>query len=237
MTVVVTDIEGTTSAIAFVRDVLFPYARRRLPDFVRAGADRPDIAALLDETRALAGAHELDTEGVIQVLVGWIDEDRKAAPLKELQGMLWAEGYAAGDYRAHVYPDAAAALRRWRAMGIALYVFSSGSVAAQRLLFAHSEAGDLTPVFSGYFDTRIGPKREAASYVAIARQVLPQGGELLFLSDSVDELDAAAAAGLGTVLVCRGARPPPARHRVVESFDQIDGFLGEDSAPVAPLGG
>ena len=150
--------------------------------------------------------------------------------------MLWAEGYAAGDYRAHVYPDAAAALRRWRAMGIALYVFSSGSVAAQQLLFAHSEAGDLTPVFSGYFDTRIGSKRDVASYAAIARQVLPQGGDLLFLSDSLDELDAAAAAGLGTVLVCRGERPALARHRIVDSFDQIDRFLGDDLAPVAPIG-
>ncbi len=225
MRAVVTDIEGTTSAIAFVHDVLFPYARDRLPAFVRASADRPEIAALLDEARALAGAPGLDTEGVIRVLLAWIDQDRKAAPLKELQGMLWAEGYAARQYRGHVYPDAASALRRWHAMGVPLYVFSSGSVAAQRLLFAHSEAGDLTPVFSGYFDTRIGPKREAASYAAIARHVGRAGGDLLFLSDIVEELDAAAAAGLGTVWVCRGAPPPPARHRVVGSFDPIDHFL------------
>lgn len=225
MRAVITDIEGTTSSIAFVHDVLFPYARARLPAFVRAGADRPEIAVILDETRALAGAPDLDTEGVIRILIGWIDQDRKATPLKELQGMLWAEGYAAGDYRGHVYPDAAAALRRWHARGVALYVFSSGSVAAQRLLFGHSDAGDLTSVFSGYFDTRIGAKREPASYAAIARHVGRPGPDLVFLSDIVEELDAAAGAGLETVLVCRDTPPPPVRHRVVASFDAIDPFL------------
>jgi enolase-phosphatase E1 len=222
---VVTDIEGTTSSIAFVKEVLFPYARRHLPAFVRAGKERPDVAALLDEARALAGAPDLDAEGVIQILIDWIDQDRKATPLKELQGMLWAQGYTSGDYRAHVYPDAAAALRRWHAMGVALYVFSSGSVAAQQLLFAHSEAGDLTPVFSGYFDTRIGPKREAASYAAIARHIGRASRELLFLSDIALELDAAATAGLDTVLICRDAPAPPTRHRVMASFDPIDRLL------------
>ena len=225
MKAVVTDIEGTTSSIAFVKEVLFPYARRHLPAFVRANRQRPDVAALLDEVRALAGDPGLDIEGVIRTLVGWIDQDRKATPLKELQGMIWADGYAAGDYRAHVYADAARALRRWHAMGLSLYVYSSGSVAAQQLLFAHSEAGDLTPVFSGYFDTRVGPKREVASYAAIARRVGAPCGEILFLSDVFEELDAAKAAGLMTVLVCREAPPPPTQHRVVDSFDQIGRIL------------
>jgi enolase-phosphatase E1 len=222
---VLTDIEGTTSSIAFVKEVLFPYARRHLPAFVRAHERRPDVAALLGEARTLAGEPGLDIEGTIRVLIDWIDQDRKATPLKELQGMLWADGYAAGDYRAHVYPDAASALRRWHAMGVSLYVYSSGSVAAQKLLFGYSEAGDLTPVFSGYFDTRVGGKRETASYAAIAQHIGAPCREILFLSDVVDELDAAQAAGLEAVLVCRDAPPPPTRHRTVDSFAVIDRFL------------
>ena len=227
MKAVVTDIEGTTSSIAFVKDVLFPYARRHLAAFVRANLGRPDVTAALEETRTLAGQPGLDTEGVIRILSDWIDQDRKAPPLKELQGMVWANGYAAGDYRAHVYADAVGALRRWHAMGLTLYVYSSGSVAAQKLFFAHSEAGDLTPLFSGYFDTRVGPKRDAASYLAIARHIGAARGDLVFLSDVVDELDAAKAAGLMTVLVYRDAPPlPPARHPVVDSFAPIDRLLG-----------
>lgn len=222
---VLTDIEGTTSSIAFVKDVLFPYARRHLSSFVRANRSRPDVVALLDEARALAGVPSPDTEDILAILIDWIDQDRKATPLKELQGMVWASGYAAGDYRAHIYADAAGALRRWHAMGCKLYVYSSGSTTAQQLLFAHSEAGDLTPVFSGYFDTRVGPKRAAASYAAIARHIGRACRDIVFLSDVVDELDAAQTAGLETVLVCREASPPPTRHRVVDSFTQIDGIL------------
>jgi enolase-phosphatase E1 len=222
---VLTDIEGTTSSIGFVKDVLFPYARLHLPAFVVANAGRPEIAALLDETRALAGAPGLDTEAVVRVLIDWIDRDRKAPPLKELQGLVWAAGYAAGNYRAHIYPDAAAALRRWHAMGIALYVYSSGSVAAQQLLFAHSEAGDLTPVFSGYFDTRVGPKRETSSYTTIARHIGEACGNILFLSDVIEEIDAAGAAGLATVLVCRDVPPPATSRRAVDSFAAIDSLL------------
>jgi enolase-phosphatase E1 len=145
--------------------------------------------------------------------------------LKELQGLVWAAGYAAGDYRAHVYADAADALRRWHAMGIALYVYSSGSVAAQQLLFAHSEAGDLTPVISGYFDTRVGPKREADSYSAIARSIGEACSDILFLSDVVGEVDAATAAGMATVLVCREPPRPATSHRIVDSFSLIDSLL------------
>lgn len=222
MTTVVTDIEGTTSSISFVRDVLFPYARRHLPDFVRRLAQREDIARLVDETRVLAGDPRLNLDGVIDTLVGWIDADRKAPPLKELQGLLWEQGYQSGAYRAHVYPDAVAALRRWHAAGVPLYVYSSGSVQAQKLFFRHSEAGDLTPLFSGYFDTRVGAKSDSASYRSIAGQVHVPAASLLFLSDSTSELDAAAAAGLRTILLCRhGSLPAPARHTVARTFDEI----------------
>lgn len=220
--IVLTDIEGTTSSISFVKATLFPYARERLPRFVRDHASRPDVAALLDETRAIAKAPELELDGVVQRLIAWIDEDRKAAPLKELQGILWTAGYAAGELRAHVYPDASSALRRWHAMGIRLYVYSSGSVAAQQQFFAHTEAGDLTTVLSGYFDTRTGAKRETGSYAAIAQHIGAPPSGIVFLSDVVEELDAAAAAGLGTVLVCRDGAPPATHHRTASAFDQLD---------------
>lgn len=195
MKAILTDIEGTTSSIAFVAEVLFPYARARLADYVAA---RPDeTAPILAEVAAAEPGDPLAT------LARWIDEDRKATPLKTLQGMIWEDGYAAGAFRGHVYRDAAAALQRWHAAGIALYVFSSGSVAAQKLLFGHSEAGDLTPLFSGYFDTATGPKRAAASYAKIAQAIGVEPGEMLFLSDTPEEVAAARTAGMAAVLVDR----------------------------------
>lgn len=225
MRAVVTDIEGTTSSIAFVKDVLFPHSRRRLPDFVREHRERPEVAAILDEARALAGAPALDGEGVVALLLAWLDEDRKAPPLKALQGILWEEGYASGEYEGHVYPDVAPALRRWHAAGVRLYIYSSGSVAAQRLLFRHSVAGDLTPLLSGYFDTRVGPKTSVDSYRAIADSIDRGSGigapEILFLSDVPAELDAARAAGMATTQLCREGLVPAGTHDAVESFDAL----------------
>ena len=192
---ILTDIEGTTSSIAFVAETLFPYARARLPAFVAAHPDK--TAPILAEVVAMEPGDPVAT------LRRWIDEDRKATPLKALQGMIWADGYREGAFTGHIYPDAAAALRRWHAAGIALYVFSSGSVAAQKLLFGHSDAGDLTPLFSGYFDTTTGPKREAASYQAIANAIGLAADEILFLSDTPEEIAAAREAGLSALLIDR----------------------------------
>ncbi|HEX7128562.1 MAG TPA: acireductone synthase, partial [Rhodanobacteraceae bacterium] len=164
---ILTDIEGTTSSIAFVRDVLFPYSRDRLADFVAAHGDDPKVQHWLRETAREAGIPESDRNAIVATLLGWIAEDRKATPLKALQGMIWREGYETGAYRAHMYPEVAAKLREWKARGLRLFVYSSGSVAAQKLFFAHSEAGDLTPLFDGYFDTEIGSKRDAESYARI----------------------------------------------------------------------
>lgn len=201
---VVTDIEGTTSDIAFVHEVLFPYAARALPDFVRAHAAQPDVAAALEDARGVMGAPDADLELVITQLLEWLARDQKVTPLKDLQGLVWREGYRSGDFTGHVYLDAAAALARWQARGLALYVYSSGSVAAQKLLFGHSDHGDLTGLFTGYFDTRTGGKRERASYAAIAAEIGLPAAQILFLSDVVGELDAAAAAGLQTCLLARG---------------------------------
>lgn len=219
---VLTDIEGTTSSVSFVKEVLFPYARERMGDFIAHHGAEASVRRQLDAVREAVGAPLPDHE-VAEVLRGWIDEDRKATPLKALQGMIWREGYEQGDYRAHVYDDAVARLRRWHADGVPLFVYSSGSVQAQRLFFAHTTAGDLTSLFSGYFDTTTGPKQAPASYHAIAGATARAPAQILFLSDVVAELDAARAAGMATCLVDRsgdhaGASGP---HPVVHSFAAI----------------
>lgn len=188
---ILTDIEGTTSSIAFVTDTLFPYARARLADWIAAHPE--EAAPILKDVPGDA----------LETLTRWIDEDRKETALKTLQGLIWAEGYADGTLKGHVYADAAEALRRWHAAGLRLYVYSSGSVAAQKLIFGHSNAGDLTPLFSGYFDTTTGPKKEADSYRRIAREIGLPPEDILFLSDSVPEIEAARAAGFKTCLVDR----------------------------------
>lgn len=225
---ILTDIEGTTSRIAFVKEVLFPYARRALPAFVRRHGREPEVRRWLDAA-ALDIGGVVGDECLVEILQQWIDADRKHTALKALQGMIWKNGYQQGEFKTHIYPDAAEALRRWREAGHKLYVYSSGSVPAQRLFFSHSEAGDLTPLFSGYFDTETGPKREADSYRAIAEAIGRAPGEILFLSDVVEELDAARAAGLDTVLIDRREDYPEPRegaathgHRRAKDFSAID---------------
>lgn len=220
---ILTDIEGTTSSISFVHDVLFPYARKRLPAFIETHGDKPEVQHWLHEAAKEAGLVEASRQEIIELLLQWIDEDRKSTALKALQGMIWKEGYVAGDYRSHVYPEVAARLRQWRADGLRLYVYSSGSVPAQKLLFAYSDAGDLTPLFSGYFDTQTGLKRETASYQRIAGAIGEQPQHILFLSDIVEELDAAREAGFDTAWLIRDAQvlPDTPRHPVYADFDDI----------------
>nr|VFJ57831.1 MAG: acireductone synthase [Candidatus Kentron sp. FW] len=218
---IVTDIEGTTSSIRFVHDVLFPYVREHMAAFVRAHAEDPAVSAHLDEVRRQAG-EVLDLDGVIQKLITWIDTDKKITPLKALQGMLWETGFHNGDFTGHVYDDAARCLDGWHAEGITLSVFSSGSTKAQRLLFSHSNVGDLTPLFSGFYDTRIGAKHEASAYAAIARDMCLPPADILFLSDIEDELNAARTAGMQTRWLVRDREPDPAAsHRQVKDFDAI----------------
>jgi enolase-phosphatase E1 len=202
---VVVDIEGTVGSIRFVKDVLFPFARSRLRQFVLANRSRPDVVRELDAVRTETGI--ADVEGQIAQLERWSDADRKITPLKALQGMVWAGGYASGELVAHLYDDAIAALKRWRAARMRVYVYSSGSIAAQKLYFAHTAAGDMTPCLAGYFDTTTGPKQEAESYRRIASAIGRPAGDLLFLSDVAAELEAAAAAGFQAVQV---RREPPA---------------------------
>lgn len=226
-TVILTDIEGTTSSISFVKDVLFPYARRELPRFVRERGGELAVRHWLDAVATEHGA-VCDDAVIVEVLQGWIDEDRKHTALKALQGMVWKDGYRNGDFTAHVYADAVDTLRRWHAEGHRMAVYSSGSAPAQQLFFRHSEAGDMTPLFEAYFDTAMGGKREAASYRRIAAALGCSAGDILFLSDVVEELDAARDAGLRTALIDRREDYPQPRtgeachgHPRVESFAAV----------------
>ncbi|HEX7872884.1 MAG TPA: acireductone synthase [Sphingobium sp.] len=220
---IVTDIEGTTSSIAFVHDVLFPYSRARLADFV--AAHPREVAPILDAVRAETG-EALDDQGCVARLIQWHDADRKIGPLKQLQGLIWAEGYARRDFTGHVHADAAQALRRWHGAGIALYVYSSGSVAAQKLLFGWSDHGDLTPLFAGHFDTGIGAKREAGSYRAIAAALGLDPADILFLSDTPEELAAAREAGLAVTLLAREGVLATSDYPVATSFADIAAMEG-----------
>ncbi|MBY0283366.1 MAG: acireductone synthase [Sphingomonas sp.] len=206
---IVTDIEGTTSSISFVADILFPYARARLGSY--CAAHHEEVAPILTEVQAIEPGDPIAT------MTRWIDEDRKITPLKTLQGLIWDAGFREGAFKGHVYPDAVAGLRRWHAAGLKLYVFSSGSVAAQKLIFGFSEAGDLTPLFSGYFDTTTGPKREAVAYTRIAEAIGLPVGEILFLSDVAAETDAAKAAGMRALLIDRAGGAAD-----IASFDEIE---------------
>ncbi len=188
------DIEGTTSSISFVAEELFPYSRKHLPEFIAARCE--EIAPIL-----------ADVPGdPVTTLLQWIDEDRKETPLKTLQGLIWAQGYADGELKGHVYPDTPEALRRWTGRGLAVHIYSSGSIAAQKLIFGHSIAGDLTPLLSGYFDTTTGPKREADLYSRIVDALDLAPSELLFVSDAPGEVDAAREAGLEALLIDRDGR-------------------------------
>lgn len=211
---VITDIEGTTTPISFVHRVLFPYARARLEAFI---ATNPGHPALNDVP-----------EPKLQTLLSWMDRDEKITSLKTIQGEIWQHGYAKGELKGEIYPDVPLTLRRWSRAGVKLFVYSSGSVSAQKLLFGHTPDGDLTTLFQAYFDTKVGPKRDATSYSAIARAIggLPQ--EALFLSDIEAELDAAAQAGLAT---CQLVRPqdstaPSNKHQIAKDFTEVANLFG-----------
>lgn len=220
---VLTDIEGTTTPIAFVHRVLFPHARAALPALIgRRAQERPVAEALAEIGRLAPGADPLTQA------LAWMDEDAKVTPLKTLQGIAWRDGYEAGLLKGEFYPDVPPALRRWHDAGIRLAVYSSGSEAAQRLIFGHAADGDLSGLFEAFFDTRIGAKRETHSYGAIVRSLDLAPEAVLFLSDIEAELDAASEAGLQT---CQLVRPEDGtvagtRHRLADSFDAVAAGFG-----------
>ena len=219
---IVTDIEGTTSSLSFVKGVLFPYARTKLPEYVRQHKAEATVKQLLADTCQEAEV-DYDIESAIPQLILWIDHDKKITPLKALQGLIWEAGYKRGDFTGHLYQDAIDNLKAWKAKGISLYAYSSGSVLAQKLLFGHTDEGDLTPLFSGFFDTNIGGKKEADSYQKIADEIGLPADNILFLSDIKEELDAAKTVGYQTIWLTRGNAPDAhAEHPQVSSFDDIE---------------
>ena len=225
---IVTDIEGTTTPVTFVTETLFPLARRALPDFVTRHFELPAVAAELAAARRLADEPNLSDAGVVALLQRWIDEDRKATPLKTLQGMIWAEAYEDGTLRSALYDEVAPALQRWHAAGVRLFGYSSGSVAAQQLLFRHAPPGDLTPLFEGYFDTSLGPKLDAGSYRKLADAIGLPPADILFLSDHEGELDAAAASGLHTACLDRDGVGRSGRHPTHRDFDSVERAIRSD---------
>lgn len=222
---VVVDIEGTTGSLTHVRDVLFPYARERLADWFARHRDDPRLGALLDAVRAETGSPDLRETGALAALAAWSDADVKAAPLKTLQGWIWAEGYAEGDLHGHVYPEVPAVLRRWRADGMRVFTYSSGSARAQRDWFGHTAYGDLTGLLDGWFDLEnAGPKNEPRSYRTIGHKTGGSSVPHVFFSDTAYELDAASAAGWTAVGVRRDDDPRGTEvpgHHSVPALDRL----------------
>lgn len=216
---ILTDIEGTITRISFVKDVLFPYAAKQLPDFVRNHHATPEVAEQIAAVKAHIGEPDASQETVIDTLLEWIAKDQKITPLKQLQGLIWQNGYENGDFTGHLYPDAYEFLQSQKQAGQALYVYSSGSVKAQHLIFQYSDFGDIRTFFSDYFDTKVGAKQEQASYSNIISSLPFSAQEVLFLSDVVAELDAAKAAGLKTLHLVRDGQDTSASHPFINDFN------------------
>ena len=231
------DIEGTTTSVDFVFQVLFPFARGDLKDFIRKTLSSQELRADIDFLRR---EHRQDAEagltppswdeqsddsliGSLVAYLGWLMErDRKSTPLKSIQGRIWEAGYLAGKLKGHVYPDVLPAFDRWRRRSKTICIFSSGSSLAQRLLFQYSTVGDLTPYIERYFDTRIGSKKESQSYGRLAAELGCNPSDVLFISDVREELDAAHRAGMKTALCVRGqTEPVTLAHWVIRSFDEV----------------
>lgn len=219
---IVLDIEGTTTDIAFVKNTLFPYAEQRLEAFMAEVAPTTEGQAILAQVRAEVGDADLSVEGCIAQLLAWAKADQKVTPLKAVQGMIWDEGYRTKAYYSHVYDDAVAHIQEWHRRGVPLYIYSSGSIAAQKLLFAHTIVGDLTPCFQGYFDTTTGTKVDATSYEKIANTLGIVPEKLLFLSDHLGELEAAQQAGWQVCAVQRpGTSEFPANLLSIRHFGEL----------------
>jgi enolase-phosphatase E1 len=228
MQYILTDIEGTTTSVEFVYDTLFPYFSAHIKAFLAENANldalRPHLQAV-QQTVWEEDNERLPGEAIAEKLLYWTQTDRKHPALKALQGIVWRAAYESGAIKGHVYPDVPPSLARWQQQGLGLGIYSSGSVAAQRLLFGYSVFGDMTPYFSHYFDTGVGNKRETEAYKTILRHLQLPPEVVLFLSDVEAELDAAAAAGMQTVQLLRPGNTPGTRHRTAANFDDIQPYI------------
>jgi len=235
------DIEGTTTPIAFVHEVLFSYARSRVRNYLTEHFGSAELLADLARLREehaidlkqnlqppalVEGPRDVEIDSVVAYVNWLMDRDRKSTALKSLQGKIWKQGYADGTLKSQIFADVAPALERWYRARLKISIFSSGSSLAQKLLFAHTEAGDLTRFISNYFDTTVGSKADVESYRQIAAALRLPANEVLFISDVVGELDAASAAGMQTLLCVRPGnhwQSFAARYRIIQSFNEISG--------------
>lgn len=219
---ILTDIEGTTTSVSFVYDVLFPYFREHIHEANELAPTliNPIIKATMDQAKQ-EGKNLTTTEECLEQLREWSLEDRKFTPLKTLQGYIWKKGYEEGRIKGHIFPDVVPALEEWKEEGISLAVYSSGSVQAQKLIFGYSEEGDLTPLFSHFFDTKMGGKKETRSYENIAAELELEADEILFLSDVPEELKAAREAGFEVIQIVRPGTEPSKHFDNVDDFSQI----------------
>jgi enolase-phosphatase E1 len=224
------DVEGTTSSISFVYDVLFEHAKRQIGPFLETHAADPAVLDLAAAVTAAAGAPlepaaiAADPTRAALAAIELMNRDSKDTALKALQGMIWLAGFESGEIVAHVFDDVLPALARWADSGLDVRIYSSGSIQAQRLFFSHTAAGDLTPRLRGHYDTTTGPKRERASYERIALDMGLEPRRILFVSDVGEELDAARAAGMATALAVRPGNRDPGGvgdHEPITSFKEI----------------
>jgi len=238
---VLLDIEGTTTPIAFVHEVLFSYARSQVRNFLSKHFGSAELVADLEQLRhehaadvmqnlqpptlvEVCGSRDAEIDSLAAYVNWLIDRDRKSTGLKSLQGRIWKQGYLEGTLKAQLFADVPPALERWRRAGLTISIFSSGSLLAQKLLFAHTEAGDLTGLIDNYFDTTVGSKTDVASYRQIASALSLPAHDVLFISDVVPELDAASAAGMRTLLCIRPgnhSQPLAERYPQIRDFDEI----------------
>jgi enolase-phosphatase E1 len=233
------DIEGTTTPIDFVYEVLFPYARLHLEEYLKrwAGSEElerdllqlreehvKDVAEALAQPEWIDAPPDAQMQSVARYVLWLMDRDRKSPGLKSLQGKIWQVGYLKGELKSRVFPDVPPALKDWKEKNLDVRIFSSGSLLAQRLLFANTQAGDLSGFLNGYFDTGIGPKTSAESYRRIAAEFHVAASEVLFVSDVIKELDAASSSGMKTLLSIRPDNPPQPKghaHGIIRSFSEI----------------
>ena len=218
------DIEGTTTSISFVHDILFPYSKERMATYINAHKNEARIQDILNQTKKtveLENQKKLNDEESIAQLIEWINLDRKHPSLKNIQGLIWAEGYQSGELKGHLYPDVPEALNKWKQAGLNLGIYSSGSIEAQKLLFGYSVFGDLNNLFSNNFDTSIGFKRDGSSYLQIAQELNLNPTDIIFLSDISEELDAAKMVGFNTAQLVRLDDVQYMGHQQVKKFHDI----------------
>jgi enolase-phosphatase E1 len=229
---ILTDIEGTTTPITFVHDVLFPFAYKRLPEFVKNFKNNPDVKKCLKDTIdtvAEENGKTISEDEAIETLLLWIKTDRKHPALKALQGHIWQEGYESGSYTSEVYPDVLPNVKLWTKKGQKVGIYSSGSIQAQKLLFGHTPNGNMNPLLSDYFDTGVGGKKEEQSYKNIALQLKLDPDQIVFLSDIEAELIAAKKTGMQTVQLVRDGTTPSKLFPNCKDFDEVAEFIRNQS--------